>query len=147
MHTLSVTVDDGRGGVRTVGFDIDVQTFHAGGAAAPAITVNTWPEIAEVRSDPTRVESGQATALSIQASMPIEEIDVPDAAGVDSDCDGIDGDLEVSFFVRPDGDDAGPGTIDQPFASIQHALGRAAADPGPAVPAAACPRAKPRACG
>ncbi len=67
-QSLSVTVDDGRGGVRTVGFDIDVQSFHAGGAAALAVTVNTWPEIEVVSADPSRILAGETTTLTIAAS-------------------------------------------------------------------------------
>ena len=294
-HTLSVTVNDGRGGQRTVTFRISVRASAARGAASLVITVNTWPEIAQARATPSRVAAGEPTALVLEASdsdgdalsyqwsdgggecagafddatlatptwtapaaaptdpacrltavvsdgrggsntgsvvvfvappedvdfapeitgtfssravaapgeivrfealavdpeglaltfswaatagvlaeqedvggrsriafttpslcgesalvtvtvrdprgtptshtftlavrMPIEEIDVPDAGNTDADCDGVDGDQEVAVFVRPGGDDAGPGTMAQPFATIAHALAVVAADP------------------
>ena len=49
--------------------------------------------------------------------------DEPDPLGVDSNCDGIDGELERGVFVSRAGDDAsGSGRIDAPFATIGRAL-------------------------
>jgi hypothetical protein len=44
--------------------------------------------------------------------------DVPDLHFVDSNCDGIDGDLAHAIFVSPTGDDSGPGTEAQPKQTI-----------------------------
>lgn len=55
--------------------------------------------------------------------------DIPDGAYKDVDGDGIDGEIEAAYFVRPDGDDDNPGTMAKPFATIQYAIAQAAADP------------------
>ena len=53
-------------------------------------------------------------------------IRVPDADGVDSNCDGIDGDLARAVFVAQGGDDAtGDGTRESPLRSLGAALRRA----------------------
>jgi hypothetical protein len=49
--------------------------------------------------------------------------DRPDAAAVDSNCDGIDGDMEVSLFVNVSGGtDAGECTLENPCATIGRAM-------------------------
>ncbi len=53
--------------------------------------------------------------------------DIPDAAFIDANCDGIDGDIEKSFFVAPSGSDANPGTMAAPFATIGKGINAAAA--------------------
>lgn len=47
--------------------------------------------------------------------------DVPDAAYLDTNGDGIDGDVAKAIFVAPPplGNDANPGTMDQPVSSIE----------------------------
>lgn len=55
-------------------------------------------------------------------------VDLPDDAGVDSDCDGIDGSIADAVFVSPDGDDLNPGTIDLPLATLGAAIAVAAPD-------------------
>jgi len=52
--------------------------------------------------------------------------DVPDGAFVDANCDGIDGDPDALLFVAPDGDDAAPGTQEQPMRTLQAAISAAA---------------------
>jgi hypothetical protein len=52
--------------------------------------------------------------------------DVPDLAFVDSNCDGIDGTETDSIFVSPKGNDADPGTKEQPKRQIQAAITAAA---------------------
>lgn len=47
---------------------------------------------------------------------------------IDSNCDGSDGDVDAAFWVSTDGNDANPGTIDQPFLTIQAAINAATAD-------------------
>lgn len=55
--------------------------------------------------------------------------DKPDFPGyLDSNCDGVDGDLLLAYWVATDGNDANPGTIDQPFLTIQHAIDVAKSD-------------------
>ena len=54
----------------------------------------------------------------------------PDDPGyIDTNCDGIDGDLVGAYWVSTDGNDANPGTIDEPFATIQMGIDSAAVDP------------------
>lgn len=52
----------------------------------------------------------------------------PDLAGdsLDTDCDGVDGEVDRALFVSRDGRDDQPGTRDAPLATIQLALDRAA---------------------
>lgn len=45
---------------------------------------------------------------------------------LDTNCDGADGIVRTSFYVATDGDDAGPGSPTQPFASIAAGMERAA---------------------
>jgi hypothetical protein len=45
---------------------------------------------------------------------------------LDVDCDGADGEVVASFYVAPDGDDAGPGSPTQPLRTLEVALDRAA---------------------
>ena len=51
--------------------------------------------------------------------------DIPDADGLDANCDGIDGEVEKGIFVSKDGDDSNPGTLEQPVRTIQKALANA----------------------
>jgi hypothetical protein len=53
--------------------------------------------------------------------------DEPDLALEDLDCDGVDGAASDAFFVAKSGDDAGTGSKDIPFKTIQFAIDRAAA--------------------
>jgi hypothetical protein len=48
--------------------------------------------------------------------------DAPDAAGVDANCDGIDGDASRGIFVSTSGSNSASGTRDAPLASIGAAL-------------------------
>ncbi|MGN6110501.1 MAG: hypothetical protein ACTHU0_35690 [Kofleriaceae bacterium] len=52
--------------------------------------------------------------------------DLPDDDFTDSNCDGIDGDAAAAIFVAANGDDAAPGTKEQPMATINGGLARAA---------------------
>jgi hypothetical protein len=55
-------------------------------------------------------------------------VDVPDVAFVDSNCDGIDGDLADAVFVSPAGSDANPGTMSRPLLTLAAAAAAAQAD-------------------
>jgi hypothetical protein len=62
----------------------------------------------------------------------VGEDDWPDDAFEDTNCDGVDGDVEEAIFVAPaqwGGDDFNPGTPDLPKLTIQAAIDAAAADP------------------
>ncbi len=52
--------------------------------------------------------------------------DVPDANGIDANCDGVDGDAATSIFVAPWGADGAPGTRSQPLRTLQSGVDLAA---------------------
>ena len=54
--------------------------------------------------------------------------DIPDASGTDANCDGIDGEIGQAYFVSPTGDDSNPGTMDQPFRTVQKGVNQAQTD-------------------
>lgn len=54
--------------------------------------------------------------------------DLPDNGFTDSNCDGIDGDASQAIFVATSGNDAWPGTMQQPMLTVTAALGKALAD-------------------
>jgi hypothetical protein len=54
------------------------------------------------------------------------DIDYPN--GQDVNCDGIDGEINNAIFVAKDGDDANPGTIEEPKLTIQAGLNAAEAE-------------------
>jgi len=51
-----------------------------------------------------------------------DDEDIPDPSFIDSNCDGIDGDIDRAFFVATDGDDDDAGTRGAPFQTVQAAL-------------------------
>lgn len=53
--------------------------------------------------------------------------DLPDNGFADTNCDGIDGDVNEAIFVASGGNDLGPGTRAAPMASINAAIGKAEA--------------------
>jgi len=60
--------------------------------------------------------------------MITDPVDLPDPAGVDSNCDGVDGDRASAVFLAPPplGDDAGTGTMQSPVATFAQAITLAA---------------------
>lgn len=60
----------------------------------------------------------------------VSAADLPDDAGLDLNCDGIDGTITRGVFVSPAGDDANPGTITQPVLTIQRGIDIAAGSAG-----------------
>ncbi len=54
--------------------------------------------------------------------------DLPDPAGTDANCDGIDGELGAAYFVAPTGSDTNPGTRELPFRTVQKGLDQARLD-------------------
>lgn len=59
--------------------------------------------------------------------VPVDGVDEPDVGGVDSDCDGIDGDADQAVFVATTGNDTASGTRDAPVATITRAIAVAVA--------------------
>lgn len=53
-------------------------------------------------------------------------MDAPDAAGIDANCDGVDGMASTSIFVAPWGNDTAAGTLVAPLRSVQVAIDLAA---------------------
>ncbi|ACY13946.1 hypothetical protein [Haliangium ochraceum] len=78
---------------------------------------------------PAEIGAFATHLFALDIDMPLGEIDIPDARGIDADCDGIDGDLERAYFVSPSGSDSGTGDIGDPFATVQYGLDQAALAP------------------
>jgi hypothetical protein len=55
-------------------------------------------------------------------------VDLPDSIAMDSNCDGIDGELTNGVFVAKYGDDSLPGTLLSPVRTLQTAIDRALAE-------------------
>ena len=66
--TLIIEVIDNKNASRAVSLDIDVRIYHGRGRAAIEANFNTWPEIAEVNADPSRLDINQTTQLSVIAT-------------------------------------------------------------------------------
>ncbi|HYV46054.1 MAG TPA: DUF1565 domain-containing protein, partial [Myxococcaceae bacterium] len=92
---------------------------------APAICSNVT--ITLNASDPSGVST--PWVFSAHVKMPLSDVDLPDPAYADMNCDGIDGDVAHAYFVSTSGADANPGTQAAPFRTIQHAVDAAAANP------------------
>ncbi len=76
----------------------------------------------DIDSDPSNGCEYECTVLS--------PIDDPDDGFVDSNCDGIDGDVQRGIFVATDGDDSADGSIKNPVKTIEVGLSKAAATAG-----------------
>lgn len=59
---------------------------------------------------------------SPQECKPTNKTDEPDDEFIDSNCDGIDGDVKRAIFVSPDGFDSDDGSIKKPVQSIGQAI-------------------------
>lgn len=79
---------------------------------------------ATVDQDGDGVAAGDCAPLN--PAVHANAADLPDLQFADTNCDGIDGDLDGAWFVAPDGTDANPGTALQPFATLQKAVAAAA---------------------
>lgn len=80
---------------------------------------NGWVDL---NADPT-------DGCEYQCTFQISD-DAPDAAGVDANCDGIDGDASRGIFVAKTGNDTNAGTRAAPLASIGAALALAQSSSG-----------------
>ena len=88
-YTLTIEVTDSKNAKRAVSLDVDVQIYHGRGRAAVEVDFNTWPEVAEVNADSTRLNATETTTLSVSASD--NDSDTLSYAWVD-DCGGLFGD-------------------------------------------------------
>jgi hypothetical protein len=75
--------------------------------------------------------SDTGAAPELDASVPLDappacepdgEVDEPDERHLDTDCDGIDGNIEAAVFVSPMGSDEAGGEMDAPVRSVVRAL-------------------------
>jgi hypothetical protein len=104
----------------------------------PATTTTTTT----TNPTPTALDADGDGYVDAKDCMPRDAVshpgaaDVPDLAFVDSNCDGIDGTEKDAIFASPKGNDANPGTKEQPKRQIQAAV-QAAAGKGKYVLAAA----------
>lgn len=82
----------------------------------------------DVDGDGINADDGDCNDLDATINPDAEDRpDYPDYT--DSDCDGVDGDLDGAYWVATDGNNANPGTINKPFATIEFAVAAAASDP------------------
>jgi hypothetical protein len=92
---------------------------------------STPPTLATVETDAgapatdldagTIVEAGASTPET-PGCVPEAGADEPDDSFVDSNCDGIDGDVASAVFVAPSGNDGADGTMTSPLRSLKHAI-------------------------
>ncbi|MFT4705187.1 MAG: hypothetical protein ACI81R_002895, partial [Bradymonadia bacterium] len=112
------------------GFDLDVDPDNCGACNAACAIDNATPGCFEgecfvLSCEPGfqnldgDVENGCEYACTPDSSA----LDRPDNQFIDSNCDGIDGDLFSAYFVAPSGaDEAGRGTLDRPFRTLSYAM-------------------------
>jgi hypothetical protein len=67
-YDVTVTLSDGRGGVRSVTLKVSVAYGYAHGTAIVVTDLNTWPEIARVTANPGLVGAGEAARLLASAT-------------------------------------------------------------------------------
>ncbi|TDP76637.1 hypothetical protein [Bradymonas sediminis] len=82
-----------------------------------------------LKCDPDTVDLNGDVADGCECTI-TDTTDIPDAAGVDSNCDGFDGDLSRGIFVAPTGSDAAAGTQADPLKTIASALAMAGSASG-----------------
>jgi hypothetical protein len=66
--------------------------------------------------------TGPGAAGNADAGVSCLDVDLPDPSFVDSNCDGVDGDIAQAVFVSPSGAADGAGTMTAPVASVSRAL-------------------------
>lgn len=67
-YTISVTATDTKSAVAGMSFQVQVAAANGRGAAAVNASFNTWPNVAGLIATPARIDVGQSTALSLDAS-------------------------------------------------------------------------------
>ena len=68
LYTLTIEVTDSKNAMRTVSLNVDVQLYHGRGRAGVEVDFNTWPEVAEVNANPTRLNVNGLTNLTVIAT-------------------------------------------------------------------------------
>jgi len=89
----------------------NAQTQCSAGACELAACLNGWVDL---NGNPADGCEYQCTFTSAS--------DAPDSAGIDANCDGIDGEVARGIFVATTGSDSAAGTMNAPFATIARAL-------------------------
>lgn len=74
-------------------------------------------------------DSGLSPAPDATNVLDPEPAPEPEEPTKDEEAEPADSNLEPAFYVSPDGDDDNPGTIDQPFATLEAARDAMRADP------------------
>ncbi len=105
----------------------DTSLQHCGGCGAgcggPGSTGSCAAGTCTLQCQPGFVNLDGNTANGCEYACTVTSTtDFPDLAFVDSNCDGLDGEAANSIFVSAAGNDANPGTRQQPKATIQAGL-------------------------
>lgn len=95
----------------------------ASACGASWMTEDAPPEAEKPRRDEEEKKGGGSAGApsppqTSDECEPDGKEDLPDDDFADTNCDGIDGDLEKAIFVDPFGSDAGDGSIDAPVATL-----------------------------
>lgn len=99
-----------------------------GGAAGAGETGDGGSGEDVVPSDSGAGGTDSSPAATPDECKPTRKEDEPDDEFLDSNCDGIDGDVKHAIFVSPDGFDSDDGSIKKPVQSIAQAITLAEAD-------------------
>ena len=83
------------------------------------------PPLCSVSCEGTCVDLNEDPRDGCECCEP-QLIDLPDAAGIDTNCDSVDGEVANAIFVATHGDDGQPGTRLQPKRHIQSGIDAAA---------------------
>jgi hypothetical protein len=78
--------------------------------------------LADAGSGPATTSESATDGRAPEDCVPDGSIDDPDDAFLDTNCDGVDGDVHRAVFVAPSGSDGAPGTLGAPVATLAHAV-------------------------
>jgi hypothetical protein len=85
----------------------------------------TYAALGPCSAGEMRCNASAAAIECTQIVFPTE--DLPDPDGIDSNCDGIDGDESIAVFVDWDGSDTSAGTKDAPLRTVSAGIAKAQA--------------------
>lgn len=101
------------------GDDGSAGSTNNGGASGES---NTGGKGGALGKGGTSSKGGNGGTASTTSCQVINEEDAPDFEGIDTNCDGVDGNTATSLFVSPQGLDSGTGAKDDPLRTIEHAI-------------------------